>query len=122
MTLADVHSRLANTALYFLGIMALWGLWRFFRKQDLDSSYWGALAIGEVLVILQSALGAYLWITGARPGRGAFHILYGVVAILIIPAVYVYTKGDEKFRAALIYGVALLFGVGIVLRAIATGI
>lgn len=122
MSLADIHGRLANTALYFFGIMALWGLWRFFRKQDLDSSFWGALAIGELLILVQGALGAYLWVIGERPGRGAFHILYGAVAALLIPAIYVYTKGDDKFRVGLIYGAALLFGVGLILRAISTGV
>src|SRR5512134_3536106 len=106
MSLADIHARLGNTAMYYAIILGLWGLWRYFRKQGLDSNYWGALVIGEILIIAQGLLGAYLWLSGARPGRG-IHILYGVVSALVIPGLYAYTQGDDRRRVMLIYGVAL---------------
>ncbi len=34
----------------FMILMAVWGLWRFFRKQGVDSNYWGALVNGEILI------------------------------------------------------------------------
>ena len=119
MSLVDIHARLGNTALYYAIILALWGLWRVIRKQGVDSNYWGALLIGEILIILQGALGAYLWLSGARPGR-SIHILYGIVAAITIPAIYAYTKGNQDRRVMLIYGVALLAVVGIIIRAIMT--
>jgi len=119
MSLPEIHARLGNTALFFVLALALWGLWRAIRKQGLDSNYWGALLIGEILILLQGGLGAYLWLSGERPGRG-IHILYGIVAALVIPGIYAYTKGDEDRRVMTIYGVTLLITVGIVLRAIMT--
>lgn len=119
MSLAEIHANLGNTALYFFVALALWGLWRAVRKQGVNSNYWGALLIGEILILLQGGLGAYLWIVGARPGR-TIHILYGVVAAIIIPGIYAYTRGDEDRRVMMVYGVALLIAVGIVLRAIMT--
>ena len=119
MSLAEVHGRLGTAAMYFMALLAIWGLFRFFRKQGVDSNYWGALVIGEILIVLQGLLGGYLWIIGARPGR-TIHILYGVVAALVIPAVYAYTKGDEQRRAILIYGVSLLIGALLIVRAITT--
>jgi hypothetical protein len=119
MALADIHARLGNTALYYIIAMALWGLWRYFRKQGMDGSYWGALVIGEVLIILQGALGAYMWFAGLRPGR-TIHILYGVVSVMVIPGIYSYTKGGQDRRAILIYAISLLILVGLVLRAITT--
>ena len=119
MSLPEIHARLGNTALYFIFVLGAWGLWRFFRKQGLDSNYWGALIIGEILILVQGCLGAYLWLTGLRPGRG-IHILYGLVAAMIIPGIYAYTRGDENRRVTLIYGVALLITVAIILRAIMT--
>lgn len=120
MSLAEIHGRLANTALYYFLILAAWGLWRFFRKQGPDSNYWGALVIAEILILIQGLLGGYLWLTGERPAQG-IHLLYGAVAVLVIPGVYAYTKGGEGRRVILVYGVALLFAVGIALRAIGTG-
>lgn len=119
MSLAEVHARLGLTALYFMVFMALWGFWRFFRKQGVNSNYWGALLIGEMLIIAQGLLGAYLFIIGARPER-SIHILYGVVTALVIPGVYAYTKGDEQRRSMLIYSSALLISVLLILRAITT--
>lgn len=122
MSLTQVHASLANTATYYFLILALWGLWRYARKQGVDSSFWGALVISEVLVILQGGLGVFLWLSGLRPGRGWIHILYGVVSVLTLPAIFAYTRGDNDRRIMLIYGVALLFLVGIALRAAGTGI
>jgi hypothetical protein len=119
MSLVEVHARLGNTALYYMIIMALWGFWRFFRKQDLDSNYWGALVIGEILIVAQGLLGGYLWLSGLRPGRW-IHILYGVVSALVIPGVYAYTQGEQQRRAMVIYGVSLLILVALILRAIMT--
>ena len=79
----------------------------------------GALVIGEILVIVQGLLGGYLWLIGLRPDR-SIHILYGVVAALVIPAIYAFTKGGQERREMLIYAVALLFMVGILIRAMGT--
>jgi hypothetical protein len=98
-------------------------LFRFFRKQGVDSSYWGALVIAEALFAVQAAIGAYLYLSGAGvPGRGGMHVLYGVVSLLVIPGIYLYTRGDQERRAMLLYGVFFLFLSGILLRAIDTGI
>lgn len=120
MTLVDVHTRLANTALFFTIIMALWGIWRYFRRQGVDGSYWGALVIAEILYLVQAVIGVSLWLSGNRPGQ-IIHLLYGLVSILVVPGVFVYTKGDEQRRAMLIYGISFLFMIGIILRALMTG-
>ena len=122
MTLAFFHNRLSVTAGLFFLVIALWGFWRFFRKQGIDSSYFGALVIGEVLVVVQAILGIILWIEGARPARGAIHLIYGFLIPAVIPLVYNYTKGGSSRRESLVYGAAIIFGVGLILRAITTGL
>lgn len=122
MSLVEVHGRLSNTLLLYVILLAVWGLWRFIRREGVGSSYWGALAIAEILVVVQGLLGAYLWfINSLRPERGAIHILYGIISALAIPAVYVYTKGGDERREMLVYAAVLLFTVGLILRAISTG-
>lgn len=135
MNLVFIHDRLSITISFYFLALAVWGLFTYLmalktrRKEKLttpiegvvSSSYWGALIIGELLTIVQGLLGAYLWIIGARPERGWFHVLYGVVAFLCIPAAYTYTKGQDRDREMLIYGVVMLFAFGIALRAISTG-
>jgi hypothetical protein len=101
--------------------MALWGFWRFIRKQNVNSNYFGALVIAEVIFILQGLLGLYLWVSGAGVLSGSMHILYGVVNVLVVPGIYLFTRGESSRRELLIYSLGFLFLVGIVLRSIATG-
>jgi hypothetical protein len=121
MSPAIIHARLANTALLYFGILFIWGLWQFFRKEELSSSYWGALVIGEILLLVQGALGIFLYTIGLQASRGGMHILYGVVGILGIPAVYVFTKGRNDRSVVLIYAAITFFCAIIFLRSMATG-
>jgi len=119
--MAVIHARLANTVLLYILILALWGFWRFFRKQGVDSSYWGAVVIAEVLILVQGALGIFLFAIGLTPGRGWVHILYGIVGAIALPGVYLYTRGREDRRDILMYAVVFLFQIGIFMRAMVTG-
>jgi len=119
MSLTVIHGNLANAALIYFAILAVWGLIRFARRQRVGPNYWGALVIAELLILAQGTLGAYLWYSGLRPARG-IHILYGLVSALAIPAVYIYTRGREDRREILIYAVVALVTVGLILRATTT--
>lgn len=119
MSAVLLHARLSNTALLYLLVLSLWGYWRFFRRQGLAASFWGALVIAEILLTAQAFLGGYLWLAGLRPARG-IHVLYGVVSLLAIPAAYAYTQGREERPEMLVYATALLITVGLLLRAAAT--
>jgi heme A synthase len=123
MTLVTIHGRLANTAILFVILMALWSFWKFFRKQKLSPSYSGAMVVAEILILAQSALGLVVAITGhyASLERPYMHILYGVVSALVIPALYVYTRADERYQVMLIYGISMIFLAFIVWRLMVTG-
>ena len=121
MSPAIIHARLANTALLYFAILTIWGLWQFFRKQPLSSSYRGALVIAEILVLLQGALGIFLYTIGLQASRGSMHILYGIVGALGIPAVYVFTKGKNDNRVVLVYAAVTFLCAILFLRSAATG-
>lgn len=121
MSIVEFHARLGNTALYYMIIMAGWGLWRYSRKQGLDSNYWGALLIGEILIVVQDLLGGFLWLSGLRPGQ-PIHLLYGVASALVIPGIWAYTQDSDQRRKILAYSIALLVLIGILLRAISTAL
>jgi hypothetical protein len=110
---------LGLTSLFYVVIMTIWGLWRYFRKQGVDSSYRGSLVIAEILLAAQAAMGLFLVLT--RHPQQFMHILYGVVSLLVVPGIFAYTKGEDDRRAMLLYGVGFLFLVGILLRALTTG-
>jgi uncharacterized protein YybS (DUF2232 family) len=91
MSLVDIHARLANTLLLYVIILAVWGLWRYLRHQGVDSNYWGALAISEVVIVIQGLLGASLWFINALRPEAVDPYLYGS-SVHSPPLVYVYTK------------------------------
>ena len=119
--MALFHARLANTVVMYVFLISIWGFWRVFRKQGLDSSYWGAVAIAEIIILIQGVLGIIMAISSLVPARGWMHVLYGVVGAISLPAVYFYTKGRESRLEMLVYAAVTLFMVGIFMRAIATG-
>ena len=112
-----LHDQLSNAVILFALVLGIWGLFKYFRGDGVDGSYLGAVVIGELLIIVQIALGFLLYAGGARPDRSLMHILYGVAAVISFPAVYAYTQGDQSRRAMLIWGVVGLFVFGCAMRA-----
>ena len=119
MPLTAIHERLATSMLLFLAVAGIWGLGSAALKRGMTGSYWGMLAIGELLIVAQAITGVVLWLDGARPARG-IHILYGVVALLTLPGYFAYSKGQDDPRTARSFGLICLFLVGISLRAMST--
>jgi hypothetical protein len=120
MPLTVIHDRLADTSALFVAALGIWALFLRFRSRPLDSSWSGAAIIAEVLLIAQVAIGTYLYFQGldAVLPRPFMHILYGVVAILTIPASYSYFGNieDENVQT-LAMACVCLFLWGIVQRA-----
>ena len=122
MSLAAIHSRLWITILLFSSVMLLWGLWRFLRGQTVNSNYFGAVVIAEILYILQGVLGIIMLVSGTGVlERAEVHILYGVVVAITLPGVYIYTRGDESRRTMLVYAVAFAFIIILSVRSMMTG-
>jgi hypothetical protein len=120
MTLNQIHAGLANTAVLFIGILGVWALLLRFRARPLDGAWYGAAMVGELLLIAQGVIGAMLYFQGfgvllARP---FLHILYGVVAVITLPAAYTYfgQLEDEKVKSVAM-AVACIFLWGILQRA-----
>jgi hypothetical protein len=117
---AFLHGRIALSAVIFAFALGAWGTWNFLRGQGVSPSYWGALIIGEILMLVQGAIGVLLVIAGERPGD-LLHFLYGVLVALTWPAVYVYTKAQTGRSEGGFYTLAALFIFGLAIRAIMTG-
>jgi hypothetical protein len=121
MLLSDVHARLANTAMIYCIIMAVWGLYRFFRGQGLNGGYLGAVVIAEILLAIQGLIGLILWFGPASTIRpGYVHWIYGIVLVLGAPVVFAYTKGRQERPEMLLYAVAYIIMIALVLRAMVT--
>ena len=102
--------------IFFLAL-GIWGIIRGIRKNSVDGSYMGALAIGELLFVLQAVLGVILLIDGGRPGR-MVHLLYGAFAVIALPGLFAYLRGDDSNKAQWYYGLLTLFLFGVAIRAV----
>lgn len=119
MTLPDIHSLLGTAFMYFTLFIAVWALYHLIGGREIGGDFWGAVAIGEGLIALQTVVGVILLLRGAMPLR-TIHFLYGGVALITWPAVFAFTRGDTTRRAALFWLLFSLFLFGIALRAMST--
>lgn len=119
-TVAFVHSRLALTAILYALAMGVWAAWSYFRGQGVNSNYWGALIIGEIVMIGQGVIGVILVLSGHTPSD-IIHFLYGVLVALSWPGVYVYTNARATRSEAALYAIVSFFIFGLAVRAIMTG-
>jgi hypothetical protein len=118
--LTFIHNRLALTTILFALALGLWAAWNWFRGRGVDSNYWGAIIIGEILVLGQGVLGVLMVISGARPAD-LLHFLYGALVALGWPAVYVYTNARATRAEAGLYALISLAIFGLAVRAVVTG-
>lgn len=120
MPLSLVHDRLADSASLFIAFLGVWALVLALRSRTLSSSWLGAALVGELLLLVQAALGVILYMQGLSVvlPRPFMHILYGIVAIITLPAAYGYFGNMEDDRAkSLAMAATCLFLWGIVQRA-----
>ena len=120
MSIVEIHLGLANASTMFMAILGLWAMFQFIRSQPLQGGWFGAAVIGEMLLLTQFALGWLLWFQGlgvALP-RPFIHILYGVVAVISLPAGYAYFNSINQPKVqALAMAAICAFLWGITLRA-----
>lgn len=121
MSLIFIHNRLSLSILLYVIILFCWGFWGYIRKNGVNSNYWGALIILEILILGQGALGTALYLMGLQPERGGMHVLYGIVGSLGIPVALLITKGRNDRQTLLVYATVLLLIAVIFMRSIVTG-
>jgi hypothetical protein len=120
VTLPEIHARLATSFILFMAIASVWNLVAAVRRRGVTGTAYGILAIGEVLALAQAVLGVVLYAGGERPARGV-HLLYGVTAVLALPAYYAISKGRDDRTASWAYGGLCLFLAIAGYRAVITG-
>jgi hypothetical protein len=119
--LSFIHERLSVTMLLFMLALGVWGLWEFLRGTGVSGSYWGALAIGQGVIMLQALIGVLLLFGAGRPLEGWLHYLYGIVAVITLPGMYTFTGGRSTRYESIIYALTAFFLLGITIRAQTTG-
>jgi hypothetical protein len=115
----ELHRLLANTLILYMAVCAMWGIAVGLRQRPVGDAYRGALLIGEALFVLQGLMGLVLLASG-MPMPPWVHLIYGVVGVIVIPALLGYVVRGAK-RESLWLGLGALFLTAIAVRGIMTG-
>ena len=120
--IGQLHGALSNTIWLFYLFLGLWGLYRAIRRQPVNGSYLGAVAVIQIVMIVQALMGGALYLGGNRPERELVHYLYGAFGIVFLPGVFAYLKGDDSNTAQWIFALGSLFMYGVIRRIIGTAV
>jgi hypothetical protein len=121
-TVIWLHNGVGNAAPLFMILVAALSFFNYWRGVGVDGNLTGAVVMGELMMLVQAALGIILLLAGGLyPARG-IHFLYGSLTVLFFPALWAYTHGATDRRAALLWAVGGLFMMGLTLRAIGTAL
>ena len=120
-TLAFLHGYGARVLLVFAIVLGLWGAYHYFRTHRLSPGFRSTYVIMAVLTPVQGLLGAATLAAGGSPAEGILHMVYGAFATLFLPGAYVYSRGGDARREALILAGASWIVAIAYFRGIATG-
>jgi hypothetical protein len=119
--LLQAHRIEAFAMIAWMFVVGVWGVGAHFRGQRLlTASYKRALWVAAALPIVQAILGIGLLLQGYRPDTILHVLLYGTLAPFALPLIYVYVTRRGQEHPALAFGLACLFLVAFLLRAVST--
>ena len=119
-SLSNIHRGLAQSGILFFIALGLWALWLRIRSRPLDGSWYGAAAIGELLMIAEFLLGWLLYGQGlgGNLARAFVHILYATVAVITLPAAYLYlSRLEDENVKTILFAIVCLFLMEVIIRA-----
>lgn len=120
-SLVFLHGLGSRVLIVFAIVLGVWGAYHYFRTRELSGGFRSTYLILAVLVPIQGLLGLAALATGGQPAEGILHMVYGVFATLFVPGAYLYARGSDKRREALILAGASWIVAIAFFRGIATG-
>ncbi len=120
-TFAFLHAYGARVLIVFAILLGLWGAYYYFRNQRVSGGFRSTFLIMAGIIPLQGLLGVGGLISGNSPREGILHMVYGAFAVLFIPGAYLYSRGNDTRREALVLAGASWIVAIAFFRGIATG-
>ena len=120
-TLKFLHGYGARVLLVYAVVVALWGSYHYFRDQRLSGGFRSSYLIMAAITPVQGLLGLTALLTGSSPRQGILHMVYGIFAALFLPGAYLYARGGNARREALILAGASWIVTIAFFRGISTG-
>ncbi len=109
------HAHWVYVALATTGIVGLWGLGLAALHRLPGRAFRIGVSVAIAAALIQVAAGVALYVYGLRPLNG-FHVFYGILIAVTLSLAYIYRVTLAR-RPALLYGLLLLFVMGLGFRA-----
>jgi heme A synthase len=120
-TIAFLHAYGARVLVVFAVVLGVWGAYHYFRNQRVGGGFRSTYLIMVGIVVVQGLLGVSALLAGTGPREGILHMVYGAFAVLFLPGAYLYSRGDDRRREALILAGASWIVTIAFIRGISTG-
>ena len=120
-TIAFLHGFGARVLVVFAILLGLWGTYHYLRDHRLSGGFRSTYLIMAGIVPLQGILGVAALVAGGSAREGILHFVYGVFATLFVPGAYLYTRGNDARREALVLAGASWIVAIAFFRGISTG-
>ena len=111
------HNIWAWVSIYLTGFtgLLLVGFFLVNKKKNYIIDY--LIKLSVISILIQISAGLYLFGIGVDPG--SFHLFYGVVILFTLIFIYIY-RNDMNQKFELFWGLAILFIMGLAIRAVLT--
>ena len=111
------HSTWAWISIYLSGFTGLLLLYYFLANKQKNNITDYLVKLSIISILIQISAGLYLFGIGVNPG--SFHLFYGVVIFFTLTFLYIY-RDDMNKKPELFWGLAILFIMGLAIRAVLT--
>ena len=111
------HSVWAWVSIYLTGFTGLLLIFFFLANKKKNYLIDYLIKLSVISILIQISAGLYLFGIGLDPG--SFHLFYGVVILFTLIFVYIYRRDMDK-KPELFWGLAVLFIMGLAIRALLT--
>ena len=118
--LTFLHGLIARVLLVYAVILGLWGAYGYFRHSRITGGFRSSYLIMAAITPLQGLFGGILFALGSRPFE-ILHVVYGIFAVLFVPGAYLYARGADARREALVLAGACWIVSIAYFRGISTG-
>lgn len=115
-----LHGFSAQALVAFAVLLGIWGAYGYFRHAQVSGGFRSSYLIMAGLTAVQGLFGLALFVTGHAPTR-LLHVVYGIFAVLFLPAAYLWAHGGSKRREAIILAAAAWIVAVAYFRGISTG-
>lgn len=128
MDLTALHGDIIGIAsIGIWAVVALWALVLRLARREETPTFWRAVSVAQVLLVVQLVIGLVLLAMGRRPGGGgafnvSFHLLYGAGFPLIVLIVGHKWSRDGRYNPHTIFSVVGLVIFALALRGYLVGI